>query len=162
VSFIVPDRRGSRELPRPLAPEDTPVPDRHKPGILVVDGDPTVRALLHRALDRHGFAVALAGDGAEAVQQYRCHKDRIDLVLLELHLEDRDGVQVLAELQKINPAVRGCFSTGYLGSHTEAGLLAAVAVRVFYKPFLLEEAAELLWRLASGEKEPVFTRHSSG
>jgi ActR/RegA family two-component response regulator len=132
-----------------LPQEDDPVQDRRKPGILVVDGDATVRALLHCALDRHEFAVALAADGAEALRLLRHAPGRFAIVLVELHLDDQDGLDVLKEIRQIDPAVHRCIITGYLGRYTEDELRASGTERIFYKPFSLEEVAGLLQRIAA-------------
>ncbi|HUQ63515.1 MAG TPA: response regulator transcription factor [Acidimicrobiales bacterium] len=68
--------------------------------ILVVDDDPTVRALLSRYLQLEGYEVSEAGDGATALNSIKEHPP--DLVLLDRVLPGEDGLDVLARLRREN------------------------------------------------------------
>jgi CheY-like chemotaxis protein len=117
--------------------------------ILVVDDDAVVLRLLGSALPQHGFAVRVAGGGLEAVEVYRDHPRRFDLVLLDLHMEEVDGPQTLALLRAVDPEVRCCFMTALPDEYSDEALLALGALGVLRKPFDdLAGLAELLRRLA--------------
>lgn len=60
--------------------------------ILIVDDEPHIRRLLSGALDRAGYAVVEAATARQATEQL---DDPIDLVLLDLGLHDRDGMELL-------------------------------------------------------------------
>lgn len=66
--------------------------------ILVVDDDAAIRRLLVRTLDRAGYAVVEAGDARTALNSLAI--DKPDLVLLDLGLPDRDGMELLPVLVK--------------------------------------------------------------
>ncbi len=66
--------------------------------ILIVDDDPAIRRLLARTLDRAGYAVVEASDGRGALAARDI--DKPNLVLLDLGLPDRDGLEVLPLLAK--------------------------------------------------------------
>ena len=139
--------------PRPdssAAPPTGPV-TTSRPTILVADHDPTVRALLQATLYRTGFAVCLAADGPEAIDVYQRDRFAITLVLLDLHLEGGGGLEILAELKKLNSRVRCCFTASNLGDVLMQELLASGALRVFMKPFPLAEVAQELRLLAGAE-----------
>ena len=119
-----------------------------RPGILVVDDEPALRTLLHTVLQRKGFAVWLADGGRSAVETYRQHEAAVSVVLLDVRMPDMDGPKTLAALQRINPAVVCCFMTGFAGEHTPESLLGLGAVRLFEKPFRIEEMAQALWQTA--------------
>ncbi len=57
--------------------------------ILVVDDDKQIVRLLKSYLEKAGFAVLSAFDGAEAQRVIR--RERPDLVVLDLMLPERDG-----------------------------------------------------------------------
>ncbi len=61
--------------------------------ILVVDDDAAIRRLLARTLDRAGYAVVEAADARAALNALAI--DHPDLVLLDLGLPDRDGLELL-------------------------------------------------------------------
>jgi DNA-binding response OmpR family regulator len=66
--------------------------------VLVVDDEPMVRNLLKRLLSLEGYGVLEAEDGQGAIDLVRTSKP--DLVLLDVMLPSRDGLDVLAELRR--------------------------------------------------------------
>ncbi len=66
------------------------------PLILVVEDDLPLRQVLFLALRSHGYGVAVAGTGAEALQEASTR--RPDAVILDLGLPDMDGLQVATSL----------------------------------------------------------------
>jgi DNA-binding response OmpR family regulator len=65
--------------------------------VLVVDDDPTVSDVVRRYLERAGYAVALAGDGHQALTAYAA--ERPDLVVLDLMLPGIDGLEVCRRIR---------------------------------------------------------------
>ncbi len=61
--------------------------------ILVIDDQPHIRRLLRAALMRASFDVTEAGDAREAIAVL--DKTKLDVVLLDLGLPDRDGLELL-------------------------------------------------------------------
>ena len=77
---------------------DSPAPALVSAGrVLIVDDDRRVRELLEAALTTHGFAVLTASDGDEAMK--RAHADRPDLVVLDVRLPKRSGLDVCEALR---------------------------------------------------------------
>ena len=66
--------------------------------ILVVDDEPGITRLVRDYLERAGFGVLVAGDGETALQTTRAAKP--DLVVLDLGLPGRDGLDVTRELRR--------------------------------------------------------------
>ena len=65
--------------------------------ILVVDDEPSIRTLLKSTLARAGYSVIEAGTAKEAATAAQI--DKPDLVLLDLGLPDRDGLEIIAALR---------------------------------------------------------------
>ena len=65
--------------------------------ILVVDDEMEITRLVRDYLEHAGFHVIVAGDGGAAVSSARAH--RPDLVVLDLGLPGRDGLDVTRELR---------------------------------------------------------------
>jgi CheY-like chemotaxis protein len=118
-----------------------------RPGVLVVDDDPQVRRLLELALSRCGLTVWSAGNGWEAAELYRQHRDAIAVALLDVQMPGLDGPWTLAALQQVNPHVRAVFITGNSGDYDAELLLAMGAAGVLQKPFSLAEVAQAVRRL---------------
>jgi two-component system OmpR family response regulator len=121
--------------------------DRDPPGVLVVDDQADICALLQTILRHHGFIVWLAPGGAEAVQLYGQQKDRVDLVLLDVAMPDWDGPRTFKALRKENPDLCVCFVNGPGANYTDNELLALGAARVIHRPFEASEVAKVLWEL---------------
>jgi two-component system KDP operon response regulator KdpE len=67
------------------------------PSILVVDDEPQIRALLRTALVRAGYRVVEAANAREALNARAI--DHPDLILLDLGLPDRDGLELIEALR---------------------------------------------------------------
>jgi DNA-binding response OmpR family regulator len=65
--------------------------------ILVVDDEPRISGFLEQGLRASGFTTTVAKDGAQAVALAR--DADFDLVLLDIGLPDKDGLQALSEIR---------------------------------------------------------------
>lgn len=68
--------------------------------ILVVDDDPNISELLKIYLEKEGYEVKTAGDGAEGVNYFKMYSP--DLVLLDIMLPKKDGWQVCREIREMS------------------------------------------------------------
>jgi CheY-like chemotaxis protein len=66
--------------------------------ILIVDDKATSRELLRTVLEKNGYAIFEAADGAEAIERARAESP--DLILLDLQMPVRNGYEVLHELRQ--------------------------------------------------------------
>jgi CheY-like chemotaxis protein len=71
----------------------------NNPTILVVEDDADIRELMSIALERSGFSVILAADGAEALDQLYKGPEP-GLILLDLMMPRMDGEQFMKELRE--------------------------------------------------------------
>ncbi len=72
--------------------------------ILVVDDDPISRQVLKAMLEKEGYEVSEAEDGSKAVRNY--DSSLIDLVITDIFMPEKEGVQTVRELMKENPDVK--------------------------------------------------------
>src|SRR5437763_2042161 len=73
--------------------------------VLIVDDEPAIARALRPALEGHGFAVATASSGAEAIAQVGAEEAApLQLILLDLGLPDMDGVDLTVELRRLTGA----------------------------------------------------------
>jgi CheY-like chemotaxis protein len=137
------------DQPSLSSPDSSLSPDSTgKPGILVVDDDQMLLALLQRVFQGQGFNVWQAASGHLALDLYRRHQEHIAVVLLDVRMPGLDGPSTLTELRSIDPFVTCCFMTGHAGDYPLDDLEELGAVACFDKPFRTHEMAEQLWRLA--------------
>jgi DNA-binding response OmpR family regulator len=105
--------------------------------ILIVEDELRIKSFLARAFEAEGFAVDVVDDGEHGLVQ--AISGDYDLVILDLMLTGRDGLEVLRELHHVRSdlpvlilSARGDLATKLLGF--ELGAVDYVA-----KPFSLEE-----------------------
>ncbi len=72
-----------------------PAPDTRGMKLLLIEDNPGMQATLQRSFERRGITVTVCGDGARALDRWRAALP--DVVLLDLSLPGRDGLQVLAD-----------------------------------------------------------------
>lgn len=115
--------------------------------ILVVDDDAQIREMLRRKLDQCGYDVGVASNGVEAIETLE--KDRYDLVIADILMPEKDGLEVIMFLQREQPHVK-CVAISAPSNRVflqSAELLGATSV--LEKPFELKEVADLVARLLS-------------
>jgi DNA-binding NtrC family response regulator len=108
--------------------------------ILVVDDDASIRRTLNILLSKAGYEVLQASDGSEAVRLWReCGGD---LVITDLHMPKKDGIETIVELLSHTPGMRIIAMSGG-GQTKRLDLLGNVAllgsVLTIEKPFTLTE-----------------------
>jgi len=96
---------GQREASAERAATVMPAPALAEVGkrrVLVIEDDPSARELIQRALEREGYAVRTAADGAEGLRL--AHEGRPDAITLDVMMPQMDGWSVLVAL-KAAPAL---------------------------------------------------------
>jgi DNA-binding NtrC family response regulator len=108
--------------------------------ILVVDDDDGIRRTLQILLSKAGYEVVQARDGAEAVRLWRERGG--DLVITDLHMPEKDGIQTIVELLSHTPGARIIVMSGG-GQTKRLDLLGNFAllgtILTIEKPFTLAE-----------------------
>lgn len=84
-----------------------------RPTILLVEDDPFVLDATCRILQSAGFEVLPAADAQEAMQVYGAHAPKIDLVMTDLVLPGRSGLQLVQDLRRGSPAIAVLLTSGY-------------------------------------------------
>ncbi len=71
--------------------------------ILIVEDEVNQRRLLKKILSKEGYTVEESGSGKEGIDIF--FEGNFDLVLLDRKLPDKEGIEVLRQIKKINPIV---------------------------------------------------------
>jgi two-component system NtrC family sensor kinase len=136
--------RGSRFevwLPRlsPATAEETvaeaPLPAARGRGetVLLAEDDPTVRGVWSSLLRRHGYRVITAEDGDQAVAAFRAAAGGVDLILMDVTMPRRSGVEAYADIRAVDGKVRVLFASGYETNRLDEAS-AAARERLLVKP----------------------------
>lgn len=114
--------------------------------VLVVDDEPQILRALRINLSARGYDVVTAADGAGALQA--AAEESPELVVLDLGLPDRDGVDVIADLRRLS-SVPILVLSGRSDSADKVDALDAGADDYVTKPFGMDE---LLARLRAMQR----------
>jgi len=109
---------------------------REVASVLIVDDEPHIRRLLHGALTRAGYAVTEAGSARQALGEVSDNPP--DVILLDLGLPDRDGLELLPLIQQKSRAVVLVISARE-STDEKVAALDLGAIDYVTKPFDTEE-----------------------
>jgi DNA-binding NtrC family response regulator len=105
--------------------------------ILIVDDEPAVREVLTGYFEHtygpRGFTVETASDGVQALASVR--RTRPALILLDIEMPGRDGVDALRGLQALDPAIPVIMVTGNASTKIAGEVIKGGAYSYLPKPF---------------------------
>ena len=131
------------EAPRAAPASSTPAP---MTTVLVVEDQPSLRAVIVKILEAAGYAVIETGDPLDAVRIGELGEPRIDLLLTDVVMPGLTGPQLALRLLATRPQLRVLYMSGYAGDTQE--LRPAPGEELLRKPFdpeeLVRRVAELL------------------
>ncbi|NTW85679.1 MAG: response regulator [Holophagaceae bacterium] len=129
-------------MTRPIVP-----PHRPTPSLLLVDDDPMPRETLSTLLTQEGFHVVTAATGEEAELKLRSEQPPFDLVITDLVMPGKTGMDVLKCALKQNPSCTVLVLTGF-GSVREATEAMELGAFDFVtKPMQIDQFRNTLRRL---------------
>ncbi len=126
--------------------------------ILVVDDEEMMRTLLSKILQRDGYNILTAEDGAHALELLQSEK--IDLVISDVKMPRMSGFDLLKHIKEEHPKIGVIIMTAYGDTYTVKDALLLGADEYITKPFKSFEISLVVerayWRLlsGSGEKTP--------
>ena len=130
-----------------LANAVTALADR---SLLVLDDDAPLRTRLGRALESRGFEPILASTVAEAIAAVKTAPPAF--AVLDMRLEDGNGLQVCEAIQTARPDAKVVMLTGYGAIATAVAAIKAGAVDYLAKPADADDVVRAL--LARGDESP--------
>jgi DNA-binding NtrC family response regulator len=113
--------------------------------ILVVEDDPGLRFTVTDTLEEAGFSVRAADNGKEAILLLEA--EAFDVVLTDLRLPGKDGLEVLREAREKNPPPSVITMTGYGSIESAVAAMKLGAEDYLTKPFSMEELLLLLGKV---------------
>ena len=113
-----------------------------KETILLVDDEETITDVVAKALKITGYNPLVARSGGEAVEKYKAHRDRIDLIVLDMIMPGMGGGAAYDRLKEINPAVKVLLSSGYSLDGEASQILEKGCKGFIQKPFGIQELSQ--------------------
>jgi CheY-like chemotaxis protein len=105
--------------------------------VLVVDDEAIVRLQMREIFEERGYAVLEGADGSAGLEIFQRHQEEISLVVLDLHMPELSGYELLAELQIIDPDVPIVVITGYTPDEERLPGIRAILRKPFNPKALL-------------------------
>ncbi len=114
--------------------------------VLVVDDDPSIRALIRLYLEGAGYAVAEAADGRQAMKALASQPP--DLVVLDIFMPEMDGLEVLQQLRN---QCRSCKVMAISGGSAKIGMDLLGHATIFGADDVLEKPFDAKTLLSKAE-----------
>ena len=122
-----------RELPADVV--EVPAAPRGTETILVVEDDLALQALTRRLLERQGYSVIVASDGAEALERVAERSGEIALVITDVVMPKMGGGELAARLAETHPELAVLFVSGYTDDVVALRGLVDAGAAFLQKPF---------------------------
>lgn len=141
--------------------KDTPEESINKSGetnvintILLVEDNSVNQMIARSLLEEGGFSVLIAGNGSEGVESFKNNMDKIDLILMDLHMPIMNGYEAADKIREITKDVPIVAMTadvilGVTEQCREHGMQDYIS-----KPFDPEKFAETIKGLIAGKSTP--------
>ena len=111
----------------------------HEQKILIVDDEPMIRRLLSQKLSRQGYRCEEACSSDEALEKMKTYS--ADLIMLDMKMPGRSGMELLADVQAIYPDVAVIMATAVNETNLAIQCMRLGAEDYICKPFNLDEVA---------------------
>ena len=109
--------------------------------ILVIDDNDQFREMLRECLEKAGYEVLVASDGKIGVELYR--DKHPDLVITDVIMPEKDGAEVIFDLQREFPGIKMIVMTGGGQDDAQTYLKSIMTFSnvkyAFEKPFAMDE-----------------------
>lgn len=129
-----------------LPSEETAEAVTPKPRVLVAEDEPALARQCQVILQRAGYEVTVALDGAVALEHFEAEPEAFDLVVTDFSMPKLNGRELGRAIRARRPDLPLILSTGFLGREEEAALIAEGFRLILYKPLTvldLREACEI-------------------
>jgi PAS domain S-box-containing protein len=107
--------------------------------ILVVEDEANLRYLARQYLEKQGYRVIEAADGAVAMQIAVAHEGVIHLLLTDVIMPGMNGRELAQRISEIRPNVKVLYMSGYTENVVGHNGMLDAGVRLLQKPFNLRD-----------------------
>jgi CheY-like chemotaxis protein len=118
--------------------------------VLLIEDDAGVRAAVRRMLERCGYRLLVADDGAAAIAQAHAHAGQIDLVLSDVVMPGGSGPEIVERLRERFPDLPALFMSGYTAHAALPSVLNDSGAHYIQKPFSPEALAKRVRQVLGG------------
>ncbi len=125
--------------------------------ILIAEDDTLVRDLSRRILEKAGYHVIEALDGADALKVFKEKNKDIQLLLLDVIMPKKNGRECYDEMKKINPDIKVIFMSGYTADIIHKKGIIEEGIELLLKPISPNELLRKVREVLDRKSEPAKT-----
>jgi two-component system, cell cycle sensor histidine kinase and response regulator CckA len=125
--------------------------------VLLVEDEPGVRALADTVLRKLGYQVLVADSGQAALEIWKEHQHRIDILLTDVIMPHMSGGDLAHKLREMNPGLKVLFMSGYTDDMIASHGVLAGQTQLIPKPFTAEALGRKLRDVLDAQ-----SRHKDG
>lgn len=118
--------------------------------ILLVEDESALRRMLREALTHAGYRVWEAGNGVEAIEQWACRIDEVDLLVTDIVMPAMNGLRLAEELTRLSHRLSVVFMSGHADEVINQQGMSGASPDLLSKPFapqtLVSKVREVLDR----------------
>lgn len=118
--------------------------------ILIIEDKESMAQMLKQALELEGYEVIIARDGVEGIK--RIKDSRIDVVLTDLKLPKKDGLEVLKASREENPLVPVIVMTAYATIEHAVNAMKLGAYDFITKPLDIDHLSLIIKRSINNQR----------
>ena len=107
--------------------------------VLLIDDDEAIQRVLEGSLERAGYDVLLAGDGAAGVAAFEAHQEEIVCVVLDLVMPVMDGPEAYRAIRGTSDSVPVVLISGHEPDELVGSFGPITRLEFVQKPFLPRE-----------------------
>ncbi len=120
----------------------------------MVDDEPALLTVARRTLESQGYRVLIAHSGEEALETYRDHPGRIDLVLMDLGMPGMGGARCLLLLKELDPGAKVLIASGYAPDAYAGPEVRQAALGFLAKPYRRNDLLQMVRQSLDLAREP--------
>jgi two-component system cell cycle sensor histidine kinase/response regulator CckA len=137
----LPAGSGTAEPRQPKRDEQIP---KGTETILLAEDNEGLQEAAKEMLEKLGYRVILASNGAEAVKIFTKNPGQFDLIILDVVMPKVSGPAAFSEMVAIRPDLRIVFSTGYTAEAASLNSLTEQGASVLQKPYSLKNLGQIV------------------
>ena len=122
--------------------------------ILLVEDEPNLRYLARQYLEKQGYKVIEAADGAVAMQIAVAHEGVIHLLLTDVIMPGMNGRELAQRISEIRPNVKVLYMSGYTENVIGQNGTLDAGVRLLQKPFNLRDLRNIVREVLDATPTP--------
>lgn len=151
ISLLLPVNAAAVASSMPKAPHR--VAQHHKGTILFADDESEIRDLARVVLEEEGYSTVGAKDGNEVIEIFTERHLDLQLVILDLMMPIKTGLEAYLEIKDIDSSAPIAFSSGFNETDALQQLPAKTQSAFLKKPYLADDLKQFVENLLGGGQE---------